>query len=92
MKARQLLGTILLLLAPISVLFASNAEQLGADSLRLSVGVDAVTFFRNNEYHADYQLGYTLPGWQLAPTVALAPRQGQRVGGVYNLTVLGAQR
>ena len=53
MKARQLLGTILLLLAPISVLFASNAEQLGADSLRLSVGVDAVTFFRNNEYHAD---------------------------------------
>ena len=50
MKARQLLGTLLLLLAPISVLSASNAAERGADSLRLSVGVDAVTFFRNNEY------------------------------------------
>lgn len=61
-------------------------------SLRLSVGVDAVTFFRNNEYHADYQLGYTLPGWQLAPTVALEHRQVRLVGGVYNLTLLGVQR
>ena len=41
MKARQLLGTLLLLLAPISVLSASNAAERGADSLRLSVGVDA---------------------------------------------------
>lgn len=81
MKARQLLGTILLLLAPISVLSASNAAERGADSLHLSVGVDAVTFFRNNEYHAEYQLGYTLPGWQLAPTVALEHRQVRLVGG-----------
>ena len=63
MKARQLLGTIFLLLAPISVLCASNVAERSADSLRLSVGVEATTFFRNNEYHADYQLGYTLPGW-----------------------------
>lgn len=92
MKARQLLGTLLLLLAPITVLSASNAAERGADSLRLSVGVDAATFFRNNEYHADYQLGYTLPGWQLAPTVALEHRLVRLVGGVYNLTLLGAQR
>jgi len=56
------------------------------------VGVEATTFFRNNEYHADYQLGYTLPGWQLTPTVALEHRQVRLVGGVYNLTLLGAQR
>lgn len=92
MKARRLLGTILLLLAPISVLCASNVAELSADSLRLSVGVEATTFFRNNEYHADYQLGYTLPGWQLAPTVALEHRLVRLVGGVYNLTLLGAQR
>ena len=92
MKTRRLLGALLLLLAPLSILSASNAEELGTDSLSLSVGVDAVTFFRNNEYHADYELGYTLPGWQLSPTVALEHRQVRLVGGVYNLTLLGAQR
>lgn len=92
MKARQLLGAILLLLAPISVLCASNVAELGVDSVHLRVGVDAVTFFRNNEYHSDYQLGYTLPGWQLSPTVALEHRKVRLVGGAYSLTLLGAQR
>ena len=92
MKARQLLGAILLVLAPFSVLSANNAAELGVDSVHLRMGVDAVTFFRNNEYHSDYQLGYTLPGWQLSPTVALEHRKVRLVGGVYNLTLLGAQR
>ena len=92
MKARRLLGAILLMLAPFSVLSANNAAELGVDSVHLRMGVDAVTFFRNNEYHSDYQLGYRLPGWQLSPTVALEHRKVRLVGGVYNLTLLGAQR
>lgn len=92
MRARSTLRTLILLLTAISQLSARTAYETAQDSVRLSVGVDAVTFLRNNEYHSDYQLGYTLPGWQLAPTVTLEHHKVRLVGGVYNLTLLGAQR
>lgn len=61
-RVGQLLKVILLMLAPFSVLSANNVTELGVGSMRLRMGTDAATFFRNSEYHSNYQLGYTLPG------------------------------
>ena len=69
-----------------------GGNEVRDDSLRLGIGVDVSTFFRNNEYHPDYQLGYTLPGWHLTPTVKLESRLVDLVGGIYSLAFLGAQR
>lgn len=84
--------TLLLLLSPLSLL-----PQESSDSTRLSIGVEVLTFFRNNEYHSDYQSGYTLPGYQVKPSVQLrhAWRDGSSLAlevGVYDLTLLGARR
>lgn len=53
-----------------------GCEQTSVDSTKagvLEVSVDALTFFRDNEYDTDLRAGYSLPGTWVRPTVNYNP-------------------
>jgi len=53
---------------------------------RLSVEVDNLTFFRNNEYNSTAQEGYTLPGFWLQPKAVYYPLSSIKLeAGVHSI-------
>lgn len=55
---------------------ALGKENAAIDSAcigKLAVEIDALTFFRDNEYDTDIQDGYSLPGTWVRPTLQYAP-------------------
>ncbi len=71
-------------------------ENVGVDSLgvgRLGIVVDALAFFRDNEYTSDMTTGYTLPGAWLRPTIQYNPNSSIHLeAGAHALFYNGANK
>ena len=56
----------------------------------LSIEVDNLTFFRNNEYNSTAQKGYTLPGFWLQPKVVYHPHSSVKLeAGIHSIWFWG---
>lgn len=67
--------TILLIASLLSVL-SSKGQDVSAHSFaegELSVKMETMAFFRDNEFNGDIQKGYTLPGAWIRPAIAYNP-------------------
>lgn len=76
-----------------SLVFIADSTHVQPDAKgELRVSVDALAFFRDNEYNsADVTRGYTLPGMWLMPTVSYQPLRNLRMeAGAYMLHYWGA--
>jgi len=103
-KKIQHIGFFFLLLTVLSgmqKLCAQIAEKLYTtdtkiDTLRkgqLSVDVDNLTFFRNNEYNSSVQKGYTLPGFWLQLKTVYYPLSNIKIeAGAHSIWFWGATR
>lgn len=74
------------------VFIADSAHVRPEEKGELRASVDALAFFRDNEYNsADVTRGYTLPGMWLMPTVSYQPLRNLRMEvGAYMLHYWGA--
>lgn len=76
-----------------SLVFIADSTHVRPEAKgELRVSVDALAFFRDNEYNsADVTRGYTLPGMWLMPTVGYQPLRNLRMeAGAYMLHYWGA--
>ena len=76
-----------------SLVFIADSARVQPEAKgELRVSIDALAFFRDNEYNsADVTRGYTLPGMWLMPTVSYQPLRNLRMEvGAYMLHYWGA--
>lgn len=91
----RLYSTLLLLGGFLFSVNAISAQETGNSFLQgeLSVQVEGMTFFRDNEYDSDISKGYTLPGAWLRPTLQYNPLENIHLeAGVSGLFYDGANK
>ena len=77
-KVKNILTAITILLSSInasgqlSYLFDDNHRIDSNDIKKMYFEVDAVNFFKNNEFKGEKIKGYTLPGFRLSTNISLA--------------------
>ncbi|MDR2469013.1 MAG: hypothetical protein LBD27_00825 [Tannerella sp.] len=77
----------------IEQVYRSDVRTDSTDTHPLSVTVDNLNFFRNNEWVSAIAPGYTLPGFRLQPKVIYRPTKHVRLeAGVHSLWYWGANR
>jgi hypothetical protein len=99
MRATNLLFCLFFL--PFSPLFSQIKENVFQENKRidpdqkveLSVEIDNLTFFKNNEYEGDIIKGYTLPGFWLNAKAVYHPLANMKLeAGVHTLYYYGTKR
>lgn len=70
---KHLIYIFLLFVLPLSSVAEEEAVTADSDSLGLAVEVDALAFFRDNEYDSHLTNGYSLPGAWLRPALIYNP-------------------
>lgn len=70
---KHLIYIFLLFALPLSSVAEEEAVTADSDSLGLAVEVDALAFFRDNEYDSHLTNGYSLPGAWLRPALIYNP-------------------
>ena len=72
---------------------ASDHRLQSADTRTLSFELDALTFFKDNEYEGEQSRGYSLPGMQLQPKLTYQPLDAIRLeAGLHALIFDGANK
>lgn len=101
MKRFSGLAATILSLALAATAHAQNDSLLFEDNTRidttargeLRVDIDAMAFFRDNEYKGRLTKGYTLPGFRLQPTLTFQPLRNLKLeAGLYMLHYWGANK
>lgn len=80
-----------------SLIFSSSSQVSDSLQFPLQVSVEAVAFFKNNEYTSPYATGYTLPGIRFRPLLysQASFSNGSRIrisAGLHMLMLFGANR
>jgi len=74
-------------------LFVADRSIDSLDKGRLSVDVDNLSFFRDNEYVTTVERGYTLPGFRLRLNATYFPLANMKIeAGVHSIWFWGANR
>jgi hypothetical protein len=86
-----LLGHQLIIGQTLNDAFMSYSRIDSLHTGELSVEVDNLTFFKNNEYNSDFQKGYTLPGFWLQLKGVYQPFNNLKIeAGAHSLQFWGA--